>query len=29
VTALAAAPAGQFLMAVSEREQMDPSVSTE
>ena len=29
VTALAAAPAGHFLMAVPEREQMDPSVSTE
>jgi glutamate synthase (NADPH/NADH) large chain len=29
VTALAAAPAAHFLMAVPEREQMDPSVSTE
>jgi glutamate synthase (NADPH/NADH) large chain len=29
VTALAAAPAKHFLMAVPEREQMDPSVSTE
>ena len=29
VLALAAAPAGHFLMAVPEREQMDPSVSTE
>jgi len=29
VLALAAAPAGRFLMAVPEREQMDPSVSTE
>ena len=29
VTALAAAPAEHFLMAVPEREQMDPSVSTE
>jgi hypothetical protein len=26
---LAAAPAAHFLMAVPEREQMDPSVSTE
>jgi hypothetical protein len=29
VLTLAAQPAGHFLMAVPEREQMDPSVSTE